>query len=105
MQGYAIFSIVFCLVYVTGVLILIAISTERGRRKAMEPYEYVLIKLDSRTYGLVQRHNYIPAHSLIPRDRIIKISCKTAKEAVDKVTIENKITKKQDIFNITGEEI
>ena len=104
MEWYEIFSIIFSILYTVGVLTLVYISTERGKRKAIELHEYVLIKLDRHMYGLVRQEDYLPAHSLIIQSKIIKVYCNTAKEAIDKV-VKNKLAKADDIYNATGEEV
>lgn len=104
MEWYAIFSIIFSILYTAAVLTLVYISTERGKRKAIGLHEYVLIKLDRHVYGLVRQEDYLPAHSLIIQSRIIKVYCNTARAAIDKV-VKNKLAKADDIYNATGEEV
>ena len=104
MEWYAIFSIAFSIVYTAGVLILVYISTRRGKRKAIEQSRWILVKFDRHLYGLVPQEYYLPALSLIIQECVIYLHCKTAEEAYCKV-LKNHLAKAEDIYNATGEEI
>lgn len=105
MEWQSILSVILVLGWVLLVLILVSISTYRCEKKIKSDTIYILYKFRKGQYSIVRKEHYLPAHSLILYDHIIKYCwCDSAAEAMELI-VKTTTIKRHEIFNATEEEI